>query len=82
MCHHPWVGLEIGPQGEFKPCCKYKDSIATNLKDYLASEELSELKSRLSANEKPNGCQRCWDDESAAQELSVTLAMDYCILNF
>ena len=23
-----------------------------------------------------------WDDESAAQELSVTLAMDYCILNF
>lgn len=65
MCHHPWVGLEIGPQGEFKPCCKYKDSIATNLKDYLASEELSKLKSSLSANEKPNGCQRCWDDESA-----------------
>ena len=23
-----------------------------------------------------------WDDESAAQELSVTLSMDYCILNF
>ena len=23
-----------------------------------------------------------WDDESTAQELSVTLAMDYCILNF
>ena len=23
-----------------------------------------------------------WDDESAAQELSVSLAMDYCILNF
>jgi len=23
-----------------------------------------------------------WDDESAAQELSVTLAMDYCVLNF
>ena len=23
-----------------------------------------------------------WDDESTAQELSVSLAMDYCILNF
>jgi MoaA/NifB/PqqE/SkfB family radical SAM enzyme len=65
MCQHPWQGIDISPQGEFKPCCKYIDTVATNLKDYLNSAELFAIKEDFLAGKKPKGCQRCWDDEDA-----------------
>jgi len=65
ICFHPWVGLDIGPQGEFKPCCKYQNSIANNIDDYYNSKELADLKDAFSRGERPTGCQRCWSDEDA-----------------
>jgi len=65
ICYLPWVGLDISPQGEFKPCCKYKKTIADNLNDYLSSKELSDLRQDFLNNKQNPGCQRCWDDESA-----------------
>jgi len=65
MCQHPWQGIDITPQGEFKPCCKYADVIATNLSDYINSPELKSLKEDFLEGKKPVGCQRCWQDEDA-----------------
>jgi sulfatase maturation enzyme AslB (radical SAM superfamily) len=65
MCHHPWVGLDISPQGQFKPCCKYLTSIADNIDQYLTSQELIDLKDQFKMDKQPAGCQRCWDDENA-----------------
>lgn len=65
ICYHPWVGLDISPQKEFKPCCKYSHSLADNLIDYQSSQELAELKSQLLIGQRPIGCQRCWNDEDA-----------------
>jgi hypothetical protein len=65
MCRHPWQGLDITPQGEFKPCCKYANAVATNLNDYLSSQELAEIKQQFISGQRPLGCQRCWDDEDA-----------------
>jgi organic radical activating enzyme len=65
ICYLPWVGVDISPQGEFKPCCKYKNTIADTLDDYLSSRELSNLQQDFLNNQQSPGCQRCWDDESA-----------------
>lgn len=68
MCYHPWVGLDISQQGEYKPCCKYENIVAKSLEDYLASDELANLKKSFLAGEKPSGCGRCWRDEDAGIE--------------
>jgi MoaA/NifB/PqqE/SkfB family radical SAM enzyme len=77
ICHHPWVGLEINPQGEFRPCCKYTSSLADNLTDYLASSELSTLKEEFLSGNKPEGCRYCWDDESAGIKSKRQLDNEY-----
>lgn len=68
FCYHPWVGLEINPQREFKPCCKYNQVIAKNLDDYANSAHLSKLREDFLNGVKPQGCSRCWNDESAGIE--------------
>ena len=65
FCYHPWVGLDITPQGEFKPCCKYSNPVANTLDDYLNSHELAQLKEQFLAGGSPSACKRCWDDEDA-----------------
>jgi MoaA/NifB/PqqE/SkfB family radical SAM enzyme len=65
FCHHPWVGLEVNPQGQFRPCCKYIPSLADNLSDYQTSTELAILKDAFLSGQKPPGCKYCWDDEAA-----------------
>lgn len=65
MCQHPWSGLDISPQGEFRPCCKYNNIVATTLTEYQISLELAKLKEDFSNGIKPTACQRCWDDEAA-----------------
>jgi len=65
MCYHPWVGLDISPQGEFKPCCKYTKSMASSLKDYNTSLDLAQLRQEFLDGKQPTGCQRCWRDEDS-----------------
>jgi hypothetical protein len=38
ICYYPWVGIDIGMQHDFRPCCKYSNIIANTLEDYLASD--------------------------------------------
>ena len=65
MCYHPWVGLNITPQGEFKPCCKYNRVIATSLSEYQNSKELYQLKEDFTNGVKSDACKQCWSDENA-----------------
>jgi MoaA/NifB/PqqE/SkfB family radical SAM enzyme len=77
MCYHPWVGLDISPQGEFRPCCKYQNSIADNLNTYINSNELSQLKDQFLLGLQPLGCKRCWDDELARLPSKRQLDWEY-----
>ena len=65
FCHHPFKGLFISAQGDFRPCCKYNGTMASNIRDYLASPELHELRQQFSQGERPTQCERCWKDEDA-----------------
>jgi len=65
MCYHPWIGLDISPQGVFRPCCKYSNGVATTLSEYQSSVELANLKESFLKNEQPIACKDCWDAEEA-----------------
>lgn len=73
MCYHPWVGLDISPQGEFKPCCKYTNTLGQSLDEYDQSLELKQLREDFLAGRKPEGCNRCWRDEDAGLPSKRTL---------
>ena len=75
ICYLPWVGLDISPQGEYKPCCKYSHSLGDNYSSYRASNELNKLKSDFLEGKKPSGCSRCWRDEESG--LPSKRQMDY-----
>ena len=81
MCYHPWVGLDISPQGEFKPCCKYKHTISNSLSEYQNSQVLADLKSAFLKNERPDGCSRCWQDEDAGLPSKRMLDNEYVFQN-
>ena len=81
MCYHPWVGLDISPQGEFKPCCKYKNTVATNIQDYELSTEILQLREDFLLGRKSPGCERCWRDESAGLPSKRTLDNEYIFQN-
>ena len=81
MCYHPWVGLDVTPQGKFKPCCKYLGYIATSLPDYQSSQELADLRQSFLNGEQPEACSRCWHDEAAGIQSKRLLDNEYVFKN-
>jgi len=65
FCRLPWQGLNISPQGNITPCCKYTTTIATSIDEYYASSELANLKAEFLAGGQPVQCDRCWQDEKS-----------------
>lgn len=73
FCYHPWTGLDIGNDGEIKPCCKFnpeledwnKFYIQSGIDSYNNSQELNNLKKQFLEGKRPAGCLRCWKDEDA-----------------
>lgn len=81
LCHHPWVGLDITPQGEFKPCCKYESIIDTSLSGYLNNKQLHQLRQEFLQGKRPSGCKRCWDDEDSGLPSKRQLDSKYIFQN-
>lgn len=77
MCYHPWVGLDISPQGEFKPCCKYKQPLGNTLAEYQNSPQLSKLRGEFLQGQQPEGCIRCWRDEDSGLPSKRLLDNEY-----
>jgi len=65
ICFHPWAGIDINAQQEFKPCCKIDESFGNTLEEYLNNPELANMKEQFLKGNKPVECQRCWQDEDA-----------------
>lgn len=68
ICYYPWVNIDINEQRDYRPCCKYNNVIAKNLKDYQNSKELENLRQEFLEGKKPAGCARCWKDEDSGVE--------------
>lgn len=71
FCHAPWTNIEILPNGDILPCCKFQNSsynekfnIQNNtVKEFRQSDFLREIKREFEQNVWPSGCARCRIEE-------------------
>lgn len=70
-CYAPWTSLDISPQGDMAPCCKFrvtdqsqKYNITQNtIQEYINSNFLKTIKQEFLSDKFPEGCIRCVQDE-------------------
>ena len=65
-CSEPHKQVHFDSRGNLGPCCQFMgDRPDTNsLEDYLASDWLKEIKTKLAAGEKISNCDFCWKQEA------------------
>lgn len=71
-CSLPWTNIDISPQGEVTPCCKFKNALYPNkpvninsssIDEYIDSPTLKEVKRDFKEGRWPKGCERCKIEE-------------------
>jgi MoaA/NifB/PqqE/SkfB family radical SAM enzyme len=71
FCYNAFLGLDISPSGDLKPCCKYQNksipkfNILQGISTYKDSKFLKDLQTQFLNNSRPAGCIRCWQEEDA-----------------
>lgn len=71
FCYSPWSNIDISPQGNLAPCCKFQMSkydesfnVQTQtLSEYYGSAFLAEIKQEFTQEQWPRGCERCRIEE-------------------
>ena len=71
FCYSPWSNIDISPQGDLTPCCKFQMSkydqsfnVQTQtLDEYSGSAFLAEIKQEFTQGQWPRGCERCRIEE-------------------
>ena len=68
FCYAPWSNIDISPQGNISPCCKFRHdryqqsafNITKNsIQQYLNSDVLSQVRQDFNNGQWPAGCERC-----------------------
>lgn len=71
FCYSPWTNIDISPQGDITPCCKFqtpyyeqKFNIQSHtIEQYSNSEFLNLIRDEFKQNSWPVGCERCRIEE-------------------
>jgi MoaA/NifB/PqqE/SkfB family radical SAM enzyme len=71
FCHSPWTNIDISPNGNLSPCCKYQFAVGeerfniknNTIEEYKHSEFLNGVKQIFTSQEWPRGCERCRIEE-------------------
>ena len=82
ICILPWISVETSPIGSARPCCLAKDEITYfdeqgyehkynlnthTLEEIYHSRYMQLLRRDFLYGNKPETCQRCWDEEAAGR---------------
>ena len=78
ICMLPWISIETSPIGTARPCCLAVNEITkpdgakyslreNTLEEIYHSEYMQDLRKDFLAGNKPETCQRCWDEEAAGR---------------
>ncbi len=78
ICMLPWISIETSPIGTARPCCLAIDEITddtgrkydlnkTDLQTIYNSTYMQKLRQQFRAGEKPETCNRCWQEEDAGR---------------
>jgi len=77
ICAYPWNSLAINPNGRVLPCCRY-DAPNYTVVDYSrTSEHWNELRNRMLAGEKSQGCKKCYRDEASGNTSMRQRSLDF-----
>jgi MoaA/NifB/PqqE/SkfB family radical SAM enzyme len=79
FCVLPWVSLEASPIGTVRPCCLADDEIVddsgqkfrlsqASFQDIQNSNHMRNLRAQFLAEEKPQTCRKCWNEERAGRD--------------
>ena len=74
ICMLPWISIEASPTGTVRPCCLAKEDIngidlrTHTLEDAYKSNYMQNLRQQFRNGEKPETCNRCWEEESAGRD--------------
>lgn len=67
FCVVPFVQMEVGPFGDFRPCCEYQGSLGNIKKQSFFkafnSNPVNHLRKQFNNNEIPKGCKTCFVKE-------------------
>lgn len=68
VCAQPWVGLQVNPFREIRPCCMFDDSLgkyggAKSLETYFASPQLKLIRENMLKGKWNKGCLSCKSEE-------------------
>ncbi|MCB0422437.1 MAG: twitch domain-containing radical SAM protein [Bdellovibrionales bacterium] len=78
-CSLMWSYYYVGPDGDFRPCCRFnlnevpeelKLSESSTLTDYFRSPFLEDMRAKMLSGEKISGCQKCYEEEAAGHSPS------------
>jgi MoaA/NifB/PqqE/SkfB family radical SAM enzyme len=78
ICMLPWISIETSPIGTARPCCIAVDEITkpdgtkyslreNTLEEIYHSSYMQDLRQQFLNGNKPQTCQRCWDEEAAGR---------------
>lgn len=73
ICCIPWISMETTPMGKCRPCCLAKEEIPgidlrnDTIQDAYNSGYMQDLRQQFLNGEKPETCNRCWEEESAGK---------------
>jgi MoaA/NifB/PqqE/SkfB family radical SAM enzyme len=78
ICILPWISIETSPIGTARPCCLALDEITrvngtkyllreNSLEEIYHSPYMQKLRREFLNGNKPETCQRCWDEEAAGR---------------
>jgi len=71
FCYAPWTNLDINPQGDITPCCKFRTQYydekfnirSQTIEQYSKSNFLKQVQSEFEQQQWPKGCERCQIEE-------------------
>ena len=72
FCYSPWTNIDIDPQGDMTPCCKFQKQYYDqkfniqlhSLSNYSNSKLINDIKQEFQQDLWPVGCERCRIEES------------------
>ena len=79
ICMLPWISIETSPMGTARPCCLAHEEIKdanglpfslrdTTLETIYKSDYMVNLRQQFRRGEKPETCNRCWEEEAAGRD--------------
>ncbi len=84
FCPLPWLSIETSPNGSYKPCCVYTETIPgfhaskDTITDAMYSKYMYDLRQRFKKGERPEQCRHCWAEEDSGK----TSKRQYSIIKF